>query len=102
MRAGREPKVRSKPDMMRSSNRFPLIRAAVLAPFIQVAERIGTPVEKLLHSARLPSEGMEEAGSEKGTEEFNRARLRSFCVARSPSPQMRITSAGDEWIVLTN
>jgi AraC-like DNA-binding protein len=47
---------------MRSSNRFPLVRAAVLGPFIQVAERIGTPVEKLLHSVRLPSERIEEAG----------------------------------------
>ena len=46
---------------MRSSDRAPLIRAAVLEPFIQVADRIGTPVERLLRSVRLPSERLEDA-----------------------------------------
>ena len=47
---------------MRSSDRVPLIRAAVLEPFIQVADRTGTPVGKLLRSVRLPSEPIEDAG----------------------------------------
>ena len=37
------------------ANTIPLVRAAVFAPFIDVARQIGVPVEKTLQSVRLPS-----------------------------------------------
>jgi len=39
---------------MSLSNTIPLVRAAVLEPFIVAAQQIGVPVEKMLRSAGLP------------------------------------------------
>lgn len=46
---------------MNSSNTIPLVRAAVVEPFIAAAQQIGVPVEKMLRSVGLPAQMGDDA-----------------------------------------
>lgn len=46
---------------MSSSSTIPLVRAAVLEPFVEAARQVGVPVEKMLRSAGLPAEPVDDA-----------------------------------------
>ena len=46
---------------MSSSNTLPLVRAAVVEPFIVAAQQVGVPVEKMLRSAGLPTQTGDDA-----------------------------------------